>query len=60
MQLMRQHLETCAACSSEYRFESGVIEGVREKLRRLAVPQDLMARIAARIAAGGDKGRAPG
>lgn len=49
--LVREHLETCAACASEYRFESEVLEGVREKLRRLAVPGDLMAKITARIAA---------
>jgi len=55
-QLVREHLETCAACASEYRFEIGVIYGVREKLARLAIPADLMSRIAARIAAeGGDR-----
>jgi anti-sigma factor (TIGR02949 family) len=51
MQLVREHLETCAACAGEYRFEAGVLDGVREKLKRLAVPGDLMARITARIAA---------
>jgi anti-sigma factor (TIGR02949 family) len=55
MRLVREHLATCAACASEYRFEAGVLEGVREKLRRLAVPADLMARISARIAAEGRK-----
>jgi anti-sigma factor (TIGR02949 family) len=48
--LVREHLEICAACASEYRFEAEVLEGVREKLRRLAVPGDLMAKISARIA----------
>ena len=51
MRLVREHLATCAACASEYRFEAGVLEGVREKLSRLAVPADLMARISARIEA---------
>lgn len=51
MRMIREHLETCAACASEHRFERGVLDGVREKLHRLAVPQDLMARIAARIRA---------
>ncbi len=51
MRLVREHLETCAACAGEHRFESTVLNGVREKLQRLAVPADLMARIAARIAA---------
>jgi anti-sigma factor (TIGR02949 family) len=51
MRLVREHLEACAICAGEYRFESGILEGVRGKLRRLAVPGDLMARISARIAA---------
>lgn len=51
MRLVKEHLATCAACASEHRFESGVLQGVREKLSRLSVPPDLMARISARIAA---------
>jgi anti-sigma factor (TIGR02949 family) len=51
MRLVREHLEICAVCASEHRFESGVLRGIREKLRRLAVPADLRARISARIAA---------
>lgn len=50
MRMVREHLETCAACSSEHRFETGVIDGVRAKLRRIDVPKDLMARISARLA----------
>jgi anti-sigma factor (TIGR02949 family) len=49
MRMVEEHLATCAACASEYRFEVGVLDGVRRKLRRLAVPPDLMARISARI-----------
>lgn len=49
--LVRDHLETCAACASEYRFESTVLDGVRAKLQRLAAPSDLMARVRARISA---------
>jgi len=47
MGLVREHLETCAVCASEYRFESGIIAGVREKLRHLAVPEGLRAKISA-------------
>jgi anti-sigma factor (TIGR02949 family) len=49
MRLVHEHLETCAACASEHRFESGVLRDVREKLRRINVPSDLMARISARL-----------
>lgn len=51
IRLVREHLETCAACASEYKFEAGVLDGVREKLRRLAVPDGLMGRITAGLAA---------
>ena len=47
MRLVHEHLEICAVCASEYRFESGIIAGVREKLRRVAVPEGLRARISA-------------
>ena len=49
MRLVREHLATCALCASEYRFEAGVLEGIRDKLRRISVPSDLMARISARL-----------
>ena len=51
MRLVREHLDICAVCAAEHRFESGVINGVREKLGRIAVPSDLMAKISARLAA---------
>ena len=44
------HLETCAACASEYAFEESVLISVREKLRRVAVPSELHDRIALRLA----------
>lgn len=39
------HLETCAACASEYAFEEDVLLTVRAKLRRVTMPDDLRARI---------------
>jgi mycothiol system anti-sigma-R factor len=41
IRLVREHLETCAACASEHRFESHVLDGVRSKLRRIAMPDHL-------------------
>ena len=43
--LVREHLETCAACASEYSFEESVLLVVKAKLRRVAVPAELRARI---------------
>lgn len=43
--LVREHLETCAACASEFSFEESVLLTVKAKLRRVAVPAELRARI---------------
>ena len=45
MGLVREHLEICAHCSREFGFERSVIARVREKLGRIDVPADLLARI---------------
>lgn len=50
MALVREHLETCAVCAAEYAFESSVLTSVREKLRHISAPPDLMAKISRRIA----------
>jgi len=43
--LVRAHLETCVACASEYAFEENVLLTVKAKLRRVAIPAELRARI---------------
>lgn len=47
--LVREHLETCAVCAAEYRFEESMLTRVREKLRHIAAPPDLLKRISARL-----------
>ncbi|MGH7516790.1 MAG: anti-sigma factor family protein [Gemmatimonadales bacterium] len=42
---VREHLETCAACSERFKLEAGVLDQLKDKLRRIAMPPDLMARI---------------
>lgn len=56
MALVREHLETCAQCAAEYAFESSVLRNVREKLRHISAPADLMAKISRRIAEAEGKG----
>jgi anti-sigma factor (TIGR02949 family) len=51
MHLIEEHLEICAACAQEFTFEASVLIGVRQKLRQLSVPPDLLARIAAQVRA---------
>lgn len=48
--LVREHLEVCAVCATEYHFEKSVLTNVRDKLRHIAAPPDLLARITRRIA----------
>ncbi len=54
--LIQEHLEICAACAHEFTFEASVLIGVRQKLRQLNVPPDLLARIAAQVRAAGGSG----
>ncbi len=49
-ELVRQHLETCAQCALEHDFESRVLADVREKLRRIKAPPDLMEKVSRRLA----------
>ena len=45
MKLVREHLETCAACATEYSFEASVLTEVRAKLRRIAAPPELATKL---------------
>ena len=58
-QLVREHLETCVMCASEYAFEASVIDQVRAKLRRIMVPSGLLARVSAKLAAVNRGDRSP-
>ncbi len=42
---VQDHLEHCAQCAREFRFEAGVLEGIRARLGRIKVPEQLAARI---------------
>ena len=44
------HLAECDDCNDEFSVEKELLDCVRDKLRHLRVPADLMKRIAARIA----------
>jgi anti-sigma factor (TIGR02949 family) len=49
MKLVQEHLDTCAACTREFTFEATLVQGVRDKLRRIAVPPDLLSRISRKL-----------
>lgn len=46
---VRAHLETCAACAAEYRYEDAVLRAVKSKLRRVALPPEVRRRLLAVI-----------
>jgi anti-sigma factor (TIGR02949 family) len=50
MRLIEAHLRVCDACSREFTFEASVVKGVRERLRRVSAPPELVARISEQIA----------
>jgi anti-sigma factor (TIGR02949 family) len=52
--LVEEHLEHCERCTRELRFEASVLREVREKVERVAVPQDLMSRISRALDQVGD------
>ena len=47
--LVEEHLRVCEACTREFAFEASVLNGVKQKLRQLAAPADLVTRILARL-----------
>ena len=51
MHLIEEHLDICAACAREFTYEASVLAGVRQKLRQLSMPPDLLSRITAEIQA---------
>jgi anti-sigma factor (TIGR02949 family) len=54
MRLVEEHLHICAACTREFTFEASVLAGVRRKLRSIAAPADLVARITTELGRSAD------
>lgn len=46
MDRVTEHLETCAQCAQEQRFEARVIDTIKGKLRQLKAPDLLLKRVA--------------
>jgi anti-sigma factor (TIGR02949 family) len=49
MRLVREHLDICEVCATEHRFERSVLDGLREKLRHIVLPDSLKSRVAEAI-----------
>jgi anti-sigma factor (TIGR02949 family) len=49
MRQVQEHLEICAWCTREFNFEASVLTGIKQRLRRVAAPADLLARVLSRL-----------
>lgn len=49
VQLVQEHLALCVTCTREYQFESAVVQDLKAKLRRIAVPRDFIDRLCASL-----------
>jgi len=45
MDLVSRHITDCGICASEYRFESGLLRSMKEKVRRIQIPDELKTRL---------------
>ena len=45
LRLVREHLEICSMCASEYLFESSLMDGIRAKVQQAGMPVDLLQRV---------------
>lgn len=45
--IVEAHLAICATCTREFAFETGLLQGIRARLQRAPLPEDLRRKIAA-------------
>lgn len=56
MAAVSAHLETCAQCAREHRFESRVLDGIKSKLQQIKAPDLLIKRVAKALETERDRG----
>jgi anti-sigma factor (TIGR02949 family) len=49
LRIMEEHLAVCDWCTREFNFEASVLHGVKQRLRQLDAPSDLVSRILSRL-----------
>jgi anti-sigma factor (TIGR02949 family) len=47
--IIEEHLAVCAACTREFTFEASVLNGVKQKIRKLEAPGELVSKILAQL-----------
>jgi anti-sigma factor (TIGR02949 family) len=45
MRAVQAHLDVCARCAHAHRFEAGLLDGLKRRLRGLSLPEPLRDRI---------------
>jgi hypothetical protein len=50
LESVEAHLHECVTCARQFHFEVSLINGLRERLHRLAAPEDLLGRIREKLA----------
>ena len=50
MERVREHLEVCAVCAAEFRFEARVLEVLKSRIASLRAPDELRARVVQSVA----------
>lgn len=49
LELVEEHLLECLKCAGKYRFEASLVQGIRDRLSRLAAPEGLLRSIHERL-----------
>ena len=49
IELVKEHLERCKDCAGAYKFEGDMLECVRQKIKHIALPEDLLSKINAAL-----------
>lgn len=42
LELVEEHLLECVECATKFRFEASVLDAVRDRLNRIAAPENLL------------------
>lgn len=50
MTLVREHLDICAMCAEEHHYERHILDGVKDRIRRIKAPPTLLGRVKSAIA----------
>jgi hypothetical protein len=49
LELVEEHLLECVKCAEKFRFETSLIDGLRDRLSRIALPEQFARRIRERL-----------